>query len=322
MSQAPDIQLAAQTMASNYATVAFVMTLLYDYALTFAEEVEFVWRQKMGLAKMLFLLNRYIPLVDLVILMNSYVNQDIHNEKFCSPWFQIDSWLAVFSAIVIDIMMLLRTWAIWRRSRNILIYLGVILMLCTIVAFGCTLYEMLTVIKIPSPDRLRPCETTYPNPNVFYGVWVSVIVFDSTIVTLTLLKVLPAPQHDQSAPYTSQILGDGVLYFVMIFLASIANIIVISAAPPALATMLVTFYRVISATLCSRLALNIRGLFLRPVYQEEDTMIDLATLVFSGQPSGATTAPPNGMEMVEDAEADIAGGESQRRTGDLKEINS
>jgi hypothetical protein len=83
-----------------------------------------------------------------------------------------------------------------------------------------------------------------------------------------------------------------------------------------------SFYRVISATLCSRLALNIRGLFLRPVYQEEDTMVDLATLVFSGQPSGATTAPPNGMEMVEDAEADIAGGESQRRTGDLKEINS
>jgi len=56
MSQGPDIQLAAQTMASNYATVAFVMVLLYDYVLTFAEEVEFVWRQKMGLAKMLFLL--------------------------------------------------------------------------------------------------------------------------------------------------------------------------------------------------------------------------------------------------------------------------
>ena len=62
------------------------------------------------------------------------------------------------------VMMLLRTWAIWRRTRNILIYLGVILVvrvfypnvvltldpciqLCTIVAFGCTLYEMLTVIS-------------------------------------------------------------------------------------------------------------------------------------------------------------------------------
>jgi len=213
--------------------------------------------------------------------------------------------------------MLFRTWAIWRRSRNILIALSVLLMLCIMAAFGCTLYEMLTVIKIPSPDRLRPCETTYPNPNVFYGVWVSVIVFDFTIMTLTLIKVLPAPRHDQSAPYISQVLEDGVLYFAVIFLASVANIIVISAAPPALATMLVTFYRSISATLCSRLALNIRGLFLRPVHQEEDTTIDLATLVFSGCPSGTTIAPPNGMEVVEDAKVELAGGEPERRTVDL-----
>jgi len=32
--------------------------------------------------------------------------------------------------------------------------------------------------EVPSPDGIRPCETTYPKPNVFYGLWVSLIVFD------------------------------------------------------------------------------------------------------------------------------------------------
>jgi len=49
--ESSDIQLASEMMAANYATVAFVMTLLYDYTLTFGEEVEYVWQQRISLGK-------------------------------------------------------------------------------------------------------------------------------------------------------------------------------------------------------------------------------------------------------------------------------
>ena len=61
----------------------------------------------------------------------------------CTAWFRADKWIALFSITVIDgritypfivvyadafpVMMLLRTWVLWRRSRVVLVSLGVLL---------------------------------------------------------------------------------------------------------------------------------------------------------------------------------------------------
>lgn len=42
-------------------------TKLYDYLLTFRMEVELVWKANWTATKALFLLNRYLPLFDLVL---------------------------------------------------------------------------------------------------------------------------------------------------------------------------------------------------------------------------------------------------------------
>jgi len=78
-----DIQFISETKVANYVVVAFVMALLYDYLLTFGEEVEFVWQQRMSLGKILFLLNRYIPMIDLVVVMNSWTNPAVQQDKLC-----------------------------------------------------------------------------------------------------------------------------------------------------------------------------------------------------------------------------------------------
>jgi len=52
--------------------VAFILVLFYDYLLTFREEVEFIWKGAMGTGKLLFLLNRYIPMINYIVLMISY----------------------------------------------------------------------------------------------------------------------------------------------------------------------------------------------------------------------------------------------------------
>ena len=61
----------------------------------------------------------------------------------CTAWFRADKWIALFSITVIDgritylfivvyadafpVMMLLRTWVLWGRSRVVLVSLGVLL---------------------------------------------------------------------------------------------------------------------------------------------------------------------------------------------------
>jgi hypothetical protein len=75
-----------------------------------------------------------------------------------------------------------------------------------------------------------------------------------------------------------------------------------------------SFYRSITATLCSRLVLNLRGLILRPAYHEEMT-IDLSMLVCDSHPGHAPIATPNATETVEVLEAETDG-ELKRRKSD------
>ncbi|KAF7326716.1 hypothetical protein MSAN_02499600 [Mycena sanguinolenta] len=63
------------------ATAAFVTVLVYDWLLTMRLEVEFIWRQKMSFGKLLYFINRYLVIIDLVILLNSYANPIIHGSK-------------------------------------------------------------------------------------------------------------------------------------------------------------------------------------------------------------------------------------------------
>lgn len=286
MSQVSDIQFASDILIANYAAVAFVMILLYDYVLTFGEEVEFIWKQKISVGSILFLFNRYMPMIDLVIAMNSYTNRAIQQDKFCLPWVRIDVWITVLCVGIIDVLLLLRTWALWGRSKTILICLSVLLVACILAASGTSLYYSLTVVEFPSLDNIRSCLYTIPNINIIYGSYVSSILFDSTVMILTLIKAVPARQPNGLTPLITQLLKDGVQYFVIIFLTAIVNMIMVNLAPPAPSATLSILYLVMASTLGCRLILNLRGSILRPAYNEENTTIYLNTLVFNNHSNG------------------------------------
>ncbi|KIM73673.1 hypothetical protein PILCRDRAFT_828878, partial [Piloderma croceum F 1598] len=114
----------------------------------------------------------------------------------CSVWFQVDKWVAMFSIVVVDALMLLCTWALWGMSRAILISLSILLVVCIIVATWSILY---TVSPIPSLN-IRPCGNNDSRTDVFYGLWISFIVYDSTVMILTLIKAVPSLQPNISTP--------------------------------------------------------------------------------------------------------------------------
>jgi len=184
--------------------------------------------------------------------------------------------------------MLLRTWAIWGRSRRIFIFLSVLLMVCGLGASAPALYMSLTVTEIPSLDSIRPCQDVFPNPDVLYGIWASFIAFDSTVMTLTLIKVLPIWKSSGLTPLVNQLLKDGIQYFIMIFLIVIAGIVTTAVASDAFGTTVFSLYTAMTSTLGSRLILNLRGWILRPRHNDDGEAIDLQPLVLiSDQSVGA-----------------------------------
>jgi len=137
--------------------------------------------------------------------------------------------------------------------------------------------------ELPSFPGISPCKWAPQRTNLLYGIWVSAIVFDSAILTFTVVKVVTVLQPGVPTPLITGFLKDGFQYYIMIFSAAIANIVTITVAPASLATTFANFYRVVATALGSRLILNLRGLIFRPSYTEEPTTIELDTLVFDSQ---------------------------------------
>ncbi|KAJ7241439.1 hypothetical protein C8J57DRAFT_1369345 [Mycena rebaudengoi] len=280
------IELAYQTFANNCANTAFIAILVYDWLLTLGPEVEYIWNQKMSFGKILYLINRYLVLVDLIILLNSYANPIIHGSQFCTPWFHIDSWLGFISIVTIDTMMLLRTWAMWHRSKKILIFLVILQVLCNLAEGGATLWASLTLFSIPSPNNIRPCLSGFARPDVLYALWMGVIVWDLATMILTLIRAGSTMRLQETTnAIIARVVKDGVLYFILIFLIAIGNIIVLNVAPGPLATMLLTLQRVTNSVIGSRMMLNLRGTLSRPTssYRRHD---------------GSTTADGSTMELA------------------------
>jgi len=129
--------------------VAFTVVLLYDHVLTFGEEVEFIWKQNMNIGTFLFLLNRYIPLINQVLTINAHLNPAIPDNQACFALFDVNNWMLIFSCVVIDVILLVRTCALWNWSRVVLISLSTLLVVCILASSGSTLYISLTAFEFP-----------------------------------------------------------------------------------------------------------------------------------------------------------------------------
>ncbi|EJD41687.1 hypothetical protein AURDEDRAFT_138575 [Auricularia subglabra TFB-10046 SS5] len=242
---------------------AFLMVLLWDIVITMWAEIEYIWMQPgWSLGKCLFFLNRYIPPIDLIILINTYANPSL-DQRVCTPWFKIDNWLSVFNLAVVDLILLLRTYALWNRSRRVLILLLGVFTLCTLATTGAITYFTLAAFTVEIPQEIRPCATAFKELNVVEAVWGSTILFDSTVVILTLAKLIPYFQENVTTDLFRIMYQDGFMYFGVLFCISVANLFVFALAPPDLKLTLVTLQRSMFSLLASRLALNLRGVLTR-----------------------------------------------------------
>ncbi|KAF8521866.1 hypothetical protein JB92DRAFT_1767626 [Gautieria morchelliformis] len=66
--------LVSDSKATEYAIVAATALLYYDSVLTFSQEVDLVWRQRLGWGKFLYLVIRYFALFSQTFNTALYLN--------------------------------------------------------------------------------------------------------------------------------------------------------------------------------------------------------------------------------------------------------
>ncbi|KAJ8473889.1 hypothetical protein ONZ51_g7565 [Trametes cubensis] len=240
---------------------------IWDYLATFDSEVQYVWGQRLSAATILFIVNRY---VNLLITILELIEQapfqtpevsaittcvpmstgvQTVDGSSCPPVVRVLQSLLISATFIVAVFASLRVYAIWSRDWRpaLLIF---VLALVTPIA---NLYMDITGTPIPAP---RPSVGLA----VVIAERVTTTAYDGLVLLFTLMKTArvrrAAMSLDTSPSLMALILRDGTLYFLLLVLMNIAQIVVAAKIPGN--NFIAFFISPLTSILISRFLLNLR----------------------------------------------------------------
>ncbi|KAG2033648.1 hypothetical protein BDR03DRAFT_661180 [Suillus americanus] len=108
---------------SSYFLVAAFVGVVYDWALTFGQEVELVWRQRWSLMTVLYLSVRYFGILFAALNLLDSVPTISLTDTVSWIMSVICSWTYVLVFAMLWVIMITRLHAMYQQSRKILIFL-------------------------------------------------------------------------------------------------------------------------------------------------------------------------------------------------------
>ncbi|KIK54909.1 hypothetical protein GYMLUDRAFT_48296 [Collybiopsis luxurians FD-317 M1] len=279
----------------RYVWVIQVVILIYDWLITLDREVELFWkRDRKRLPAILFFVNRYLSLLGAVPTSMLYFWPEpvvMDNPQLGGRY--LDVYLDIFLVLLqvnLTALFILRLTAIYGGNRRIKIFLS---------ALGIGMIVN-GVVQLALADRVplievRPLSVADQIGNVpifslaqglhFVYLWAGVFVFDLTVFSLTVWKTASTFRNE----YTQRgivitIMRDGLMYFGIITLTSLANVLVIALASDLLRGLLTILTDILSCILMSHMMFNLR---------EDNSDIELLTtthLSFVCNPIELTTS--------------------------------
>ncbi|EIN09106.1 hypothetical protein PUNSTDRAFT_120530 [Punctularia strigosozonata HHB-11173 SS5] len=248
-------------------TVSFAV-LYYDYALTLGTEIARYWGRRLTWPSAFFLVNRYLSLLGFVpIVFESYWAPS--DQDKCHVWHIYHQIFAVVLQIIVGVLQIMRTYALYGRSRAVLIFLVTWAVIVVIIALWAILGDHSPTITLTAPGLSLGCMYILTRNQAIHLTiaWSGQLAFDCIIFALTAarsiqhtkLKVfLPGTRPRDSDALFTVLIRDGAVYFAVLTLSSLANILSFVLLSPALRGVLTIPTNVLAASLISRLMINVR----------------------------------------------------------------
>ncbi|KAI0042704.1 hypothetical protein FA95DRAFT_1564034 [Auriscalpium vulgare] len=244
--------------ASAYLSVAGFVVLLYDFLLTFADEVEYIWKARTTLPKILFLINRYV--VPAMLLGSTYAFSGIGHphltDQSCRALSGMGLYVGILSMANGNFIVLLRLWVLWERRVRLVAWTLYLFVLTVLSTFG-----IMTWVVLQMADNLfyspvlnacileKRLHTT--------ALWIPGVLFEVMIFVTTWYNALNRPRvGNEQLRYA--LYRDGIFYFLILMFLRISNLVLAITAP--LSATLIGLFFIWSATTVtvSRLVLNLR----------------------------------------------------------------
>jgi len=245
----------------GYLLVAVMTILFYDFLLTLSREVGLFQHRQWNAVRLLHFVIRLTQILDIgFVAALARTSNPTVNE--CEIWLNAQTWINLVGYVAVEIIFIIRTYAIWNKNKQIGTFLFTLLVF--VGTGGALILKYFYVDSIEFFDftglfnSVQGCYGTNPSTNLLWITYLLLLIHESAILLFTLLRSLRNKSYDTSYLFLI-IFRDGVSVYVCLFVISIINIILLNARQFRLLSVGFTFlHRTLNAILCIRLLSNIR----------------------------------------------------------------
>ncbi|KAF8119697.1 hypothetical protein EV363DRAFT_1196273 [Boletus edulis] len=276
--------LLEQVVLNNYLTLVVITAVVYDYVLTFSREIEYIWCKPWTRVSAMFVVIRYIGLcwvVTSALPGSTFVPGPLEVSTVVTL---LSSWTFVPFFLAADLVMILRVYALWNRSKAILYILLFIFLVQTIINIVYTgiyvnpnTHLSVTVVRV---FDISFCNVSSVNGPPTRGLYIALVVLPGLLLAATLLifavfqtvkqsvELYKATKQWQPNRYVQQLVSDGIIYFALNALYQILHDVVLNdiGVPTTNASfILLTLGYILVLTLIPRFTIGIRELYDRDI---------------------------------------------------------
>ncbi|KAG2032175.1 hypothetical protein BDR03DRAFT_874545, partial [Suillus americanus] len=215
--------------------------LVWDHAITFADEVEIIWGRPKKLLTFLFLLNRYLTPIGFIVNL-------VHR---CEHFVRYEGAMTAVGIQVAGLMMFLRVRAMYRDNRYVVILLASLLFVW--VAVGAWLLSH----GVGECRSRLTCGSGPANIGSLASAWAWVpLCYDTVVFTLTLNRTLPSIKNKEAGHIVYTLFTNGVLFYSVMCAINLIFTIMIVRAPQGLKN--ITGQYVFYVAMMSRITLSLK----------------------------------------------------------------
>ncbi|KAI0746366.1 hypothetical protein C8Q80DRAFT_768160 [Daedaleopsis nitida] len=241
----------------KYSVLAAFTCLQLEFVATVQDEVGMVWPSRMSVMKVVFLVNRYSPFLDITLAVVVMLGGG--STYSCTRLFQILTYGYAAGAFFSEFVLIIRTVALWAFNRKIIVFLT-IMILSLLVATLIKCHEFVLATTYPPQEIIDIIGCVPATDNELgWSLYVCIIISETIVVGLSLLKWFITIRHDGTRSILVQTMyRDGSIFYVILLAISVMNLIFMLVAPGAISSILQMPLRVVHSALCTRVLLNLR----------------------------------------------------------------
>jgi len=213
------VVVAFGLQTTNYLYFSMFVLSIYDWLISLDYEVKHIWQSEWNISKILFIITRYGTLLDMPMKVAIFAARyGVVDSDACNILLKATTWLTLLGMSVSELILLLRTIAIYSRSKRVAVPLSIAYVVGVVVGITINWYYFhTTLVGAPLNNGLGGCYIEQKNNRiVLQSSLLLLLAFELAVVIDRQKKVqrssLRYPTAEGSIPRQLRLLS-GVIRF-------------------------------------------------------------------------------------------------------------